>query len=76
MSILGQPPGLFDEELEKWRNRPLSYVPFLQLNARYENVRHDGAVVSCAVLAATGVNENGKRFRIWRNRQSSIGATG
>lgn len=52
---------LLDEELEKWRNRPLACVPFLQLDARYENVRHDGAVVSCAVLVATGVNENGKR---------------
>lgn len=52
---------LLDEELEKWRNRPLSCVPFMQLDARYENVRHDGSVVSCAVLVATDVTENGKR---------------
>lgn len=52
---------LLDEELEKWRNRPLACVPFLQLDARYENVRHDGSVVSCAVLVATGVTADGKR---------------
>lgn len=52
---------LLDEQLERWRNRPLSNVPFLQLDARYENVRQDGVVLSCAVLVATGVMENGKR---------------
>lgn len=52
---------LLDDELEKWRNRPLGCIPFLQLDARYESVRHDGSVVSCAVVVATGVTENGKR---------------
>jgi transposase-like protein len=31
------------------------------LDARYEKVRQDGAVVSCAVLIATGVMEDGRR---------------
>ena len=52
---------LLDEELVKWRNRPLGVVPYLQLDARYEKVRNDGSVVSCAVLVATGVTEEGKR---------------
>lgn len=52
---------LLDEELVKWRHRPLSVVPYLQLDARYEKVRNDGSVVSCAVLVATGVTEEGKR---------------
>jgi transposase-like protein len=52
---------LLDKELEKWRNRGLSKVPFLQLDARYEKVRQDGTVVSCAVLIATGVMEDGRR---------------
>lgn len=52
---------LLDKELEKWRHRGLSKVPFLQLDARYEKVRQDGAVVSCAVLIATGVMEDGRR---------------
>jgi len=52
---------LLDEDLEKWRNRPLGKTPYLQLDARYEKVRSNGAVVSCAVLIATGVTEEGKR---------------
>jgi putative transposase len=50
-----------DEELDKWRNRPIEGVPYLVLDARYENVRQDGAVRSCAVLIAAGVREDGKR---------------
>lgn len=52
---------LLDEELEKWRNRPVGCIPFLQLDARYEKVRHSGSVISCAVLIATGVTDEGKR---------------
>jgi len=36
-------------------------MPYLVLDARYEKVRHAGAVVSCAVLLAVGVNPKGKR---------------
>lgn len=52
---------LLDEELEKWRNRPIGRVQYLQIDARYEKVRQDGMVLSCAVLVATGVMEDGKR---------------
>lgn len=50
-----------DEELEKWRRRPLGAIHFLQLDARYEKVRQDGVVRSCAVLIATGVMPDGRR---------------
>ena len=50
-----------DEELNQWRNRPLGKYVYLFLDARYEKVRHGGAVVDCAVLVAIGVNELGKR---------------
>ena len=53
---------LLDDELEKWRNRPIGRIQFLQLDARYEKVRQDGMVLSCAVLVATGVMEDGKRI--------------
>jgi transposase-like protein len=53
--------GLLDEELEKWRTRPLGCCPYLVLDARYENVRVDGTVRSCAVLIAAGVRDDGKR---------------
>ena len=53
---------LLDEELEKWRNRPIGRIQYLQLDARYEKVRQDGMVLSCAVLVATGIMEDGKRI--------------
>jgi transposase-like protein len=53
--------GLLDEELEKWRNRPLGHTPFVLLDARYEKVRHGGSVVNCAVLIATGITFEGHR---------------
>jgi transposase-like protein len=50
-----------DDELAAWRNRPLGEVTYLILDARYEKVRHGGAVVPCAVLTAIGVTPDGKR---------------
>ena len=50
-----------DAELDAWRNRPLGETPYLILDARYEKVRHGGSVVSCAVLAAIGIDADGKR---------------
>ena len=52
---------LLDEELTAWRNRPLGLVRYLYVDARYEKVRQGGAVVSCAVLIAVGVMEDGRR---------------
>ena len=52
---------LLDEELSAWRNRPLGRTPFVQLDARYEKVRHGGSVVDCALLIATAVTPDGKR---------------
>ena len=45
-----------DEELEKWRTRPLDTTEFLILDARYEKVRHGGQVISAAVLIAIGIS--------------------
>ena len=53
--------SLLDEELEKWRTRPLGHCPYIVLDARYENVRVDGTVRSCAVLIAAGVRDDGRR---------------
>ncbi len=52
---------LLDEELQKWRERPLGETPYLILDARYEKVRIDGKVISCAVLTAIGILPSGKR---------------
>jgi len=50
---------LLDDELEKWRNRPLGNIPYLYLDARYEKVRYEGKVIDVAVLSAIGVDTNG-----------------
>jgi transposase-like protein len=50
-----------DGELEKWRTRPLGPMPYLFLDARYENVRHDGCVRDLAILWAVGISPAGKR---------------
>lgn len=52
---------LLDEELEKFRNRPLGRMVYLYLDADYQKVRHDGQVRDLAVLKAIGVNEQGQR---------------
>jgi putative transposase len=52
---------LLDEELERWRNRPLGPRPYVFLDARYEKIRPGGSLVSCAVLMAFGVDESGHR---------------
>jgi putative transposase len=41
---------LLDVEIEKWRNRPLGAFRYLVLDATYEKVRLEQAVVSGAVL--------------------------
>ncbi len=58
---VGRASALLNHELDLWRNRPLGEVAYLMLDARYEKVRMNGSVVSCAVLVATGVQADGKR---------------
>ncbi len=77
-----------DEELEKWRSRPLGETPYLILDARYEKVRHGGQVRSCAVLVAIGIDPEGKRSVLgvsvslseaeahWRDFLASLAARG
>ena len=50
-----------DEQLAAWRNRPIGEITYLVLDARYEKIRHGGAVVPCAVLTAIGISPDGKR---------------
>jgi transposase-like protein len=54
--------ALLDEVLEAWRNRPLSTIIYLYLDALYEKVRVDGQVRDAAVLMASGVKPDGKRL--------------
>lgn len=52
---------LLDAELTKWRERKLGEIPYLFLDARYENVRINGVVVKCALLVAVGITPDGRR---------------
>jgi transposase-like protein len=50
-----------DAELTTWRERPLGEIPYVLLDARYENVRVGGVVRSCALLIAVGITPEGRR---------------
>jgi len=50
-----------DAELTAWRERPLGEIPYVFLDARYEKVRVNGVVVTCALLVAIGITPDGKR---------------
>jgi transposase-like protein len=50
-----------DEELQRWRERPLGDAPYLVLDARYEHVRHAGTVVDMSLLIAIGITADGHR---------------
>jgi len=53
--------SLLDEELEKFRKRPLDEISVIYFDAHYEKVRHEGQVRDLAVLKAVGINKEGKR---------------
>ena len=50
-----------DAELTQWRERPLGEIPYVFLDARYEKVRINGVVVTCALLVAIGITPDGQR---------------
>jgi putative transposase len=50
-----------DAELTQWRERPLGEIPYVFLDARYEKVRVNGVVVTCALLVAVGIMPDGRR---------------
>lgn len=52
---------LLDDDLKKWRQRPLGHFDYLILDARYEKVRRDGSVADSAVLLAYGIDRSGMR---------------
>lgn len=60
-SQVSRAAGMLDDVLEAWRNRPLSEVIYLYLDARYEKVRLDGQIRDAAILIAAGVGTDGKR---------------
>lgn len=53
--------AVLDEEVKKFRERPLGKYRYLYLDATYEKVRYEGSVLSLAILKAVGVNEEGIR---------------
>jgi transposase-like protein len=60
-STVSRLTGQLDEELQRWRERPLGDVPYLILDARYEHVRRGGTVVDMALLVAIGITPEGHR---------------
>ena len=60
-SEVSRAAAALDEELEKWRSRPLGEIKYLILDARYEKVRDAGRVRDGAVFVAIGVDPEGRR---------------
>jgi hypothetical protein len=58
---VSQAAAELDEQFGAWRNRPIGEIIYLVLDARYEKVRHDGAIVPCALLKAISIGPDGKR---------------
>lgn len=51
-----------DENISRWRNRNLTEeYPYLVVDARYEDIRKEGVVMSQAVLIVVGISASGKR---------------
>jgi putative transposase len=50
-----------DGQFEQFRNRPIGEICYLTVDAMYLKVRHNGAVISMAVLLAYGITPDGKR---------------
>lgn len=50
-----------DEQFEQFRNRPIGEICYLIVDATYLKVRHNGSVISMAILLAYGINPEGKR---------------
>lgn len=60
-SDVSRATALLDEDLQKWRTRPLGQIKYLVLDARYEKIRHGGSIVDCSVLIAIAVDAEGRR---------------
>jgi putative transposase len=55
--------GRLDGELAAWRTRPLTAAayPYLMVDARYEQARVNGRVITVGVLIVAGVRDDGRR---------------
>lgn len=60
-SEVSEAAKLLDEEIQRWQQRPLGAYRYVYLDALYEKVRCDGAVIDNAVLIAIGIGFEGKR---------------
>lgn len=51
-----------DEDISRWRKRKLTQnYPYLVVDARYEDIRKEGVVMSQAVLIVVGISASGHR---------------
>ena len=53
--------GILDEEIHKFKERPLGAFEYVYFDAQYEKIRYEGSVRSLAVFKAVGVNSDGTR---------------
>jgi putative transposase len=62
-SLVSHLCGQLDAELSGWRHRPLTgfAYPYIFVDARYEDIRVDGRILSQGVLIVTGIRADNKR---------------
>ena len=53
--------AILDEEIHKFKERPIGAFEYVYFDAQYEKVRYEGSVRSLAVFKAVGVNSEGIR---------------
>ena len=53
--------AVLDEEIYKFKERPLGSFEYVYFDAQYEKIRYEGAVRSLAIFKAVGVNSDGIR---------------
>jgi len=53
--------AVLDEEIYKFKERPLGSFEYVYFDAQYEKIRYEGTVRSLAIFKAVGVNSDGIR---------------
>ncbi len=70
-SQVSRATAALDEHFKQGRERPLGEMAYLQVDARYEQVREGGLVIDEAVLQAIGIDGEGRRHvlgvSLWRS---------
>jgi putative transposase len=60
-TLVSQTAAKLDESFGAWRNRAVSEIVYVFLDARYEKVRQDGQIREAAFLITVGLDSQSRR---------------